>query len=301
MATDRCVDCYSMKKTLLYLALAVLLSGTSALAGVWAPETVGKVRRAVVTVYVFDKTGKEVGQGSGFFYKSCGRLITNYHVLGKASAARVKIFDGRLFAVEAIDAEDKRDDVVEAIVDMPYGAAPCLVPDAALPAPGEPLLVAGSPLGAAGVTSTGKVLAVGEIPGLGKCIVHDARATHGSSGGPVVNVKGEVIGIERAGISGRPNVDFAIPVQRLSGLTSCYRELKAPPASNGSTGRSCPISERQPQDDSIRLPMIITSRRVTRMNHGGKDQHHDPVGEAARVARMYRRDRGKCGGGPLRL
>ncbi|MGC8491158.1 MAG: trypsin-like peptidase domain-containing protein [Syntrophobacteraceae bacterium] len=226
-----------MKRIFIYSVLAVLLSGAPALAGVWAPEVVGKVRRAVVTIYVFDKTGKQVGQGSGFFFKSCGRLITNYHVLGKASAARVKIFDGRQFAVEAIDAEDKGDDVVEAVVDMPYGAAPCLVPAGALAAPGEPLMVAGSPLGVAGVTSTGKVMAIGEIHGLGKCIVHDARAMHGSSGGPVVNVKGEVIGIERAGIVGRPNVDFAIPVKRLSGLTSCYRELKAPPSSNGSTGQ----------------------------------------------------------------
>lgn len=237
MTTDRRDDCYCMKKFLIYLALAVLLSGAPALAGVWAPETVGKVRRAAVTVYVFDETGKQVGQGSGFFFESYGHLITNYHVLGKASAARVKIFDGRLFAVEAIDAEDKRDDIVEAVVDMPYGAAPYLVPAAALPVPGAPLMVSGSPLGVTGVTSTGKVMAIGEIPGLGQCIVHDARATHGSSGGPVVNVKGEVVGIERAGIVDRPNVDFAIPVNRLSDLTSCYRELKAPPTPNGSTSQ----------------------------------------------------------------
>ena len=122
--------------------------------------------------------------------------------------------------------EEKRDDVVEALVDMVYGSAPYLIPAAASPAPGDPLLVAGSPLGVARVTSRGKVIQIAVIPELGKCIVHDAHATHGSSGGPVVNPEGEVIGMETAGLVGRPNVDFAIPVERFSGLTSCYRQLE---------------------------------------------------------------------------
>ena len=141
--------------------------------------------------------------------------------------ARVKTFDGRQFDVESIVAEDKQDDVVEALVDMPYGSAPYLEPAPVPARAGDPLMVSGSPLGVVSVTSRGKVLDIAFIPGLGKCIVHDAHATRGSSGSPVVNAEGEVIGIETAGLIGRPNVDFAIPVERFSGFTSCYRELES--------------------------------------------------------------------------
>ncbi len=232
-----------MKNIIIYLALAmsviVFLPDCPAGAGGFTADTVGKVLRATVTIYVYDETGKQVAQGSGFFFKEYGHLITNYHVLGKAFAARVKTFDGREFNVESIVAEDKRDDVVEALVDMVYGSAPYLIPAAASPGPGDPLLVAGSPLGVARVTSRGKVIQIAVIPELGKCIVHDAHAAHGSSGGPVVNPEGEVIGMETAGLVGRPNVDFAIPVERFSGLTSCYRELetlKALRRSNAASG-----------------------------------------------------------------
>ncbi|MDR3566438.1 MAG: S1C family serine protease [Syntrophobacteraceae bacterium] len=220
-----------MKKIILiHVALAacaiVFLLHDSGMSAGWTAQTVRRVQRATVTVYVFDVTGKPVGQGSGFFFREYGHLITNYHVLGRASAARVKTFDGSVFNVKSIIARDKRDDVLEALVDMPYGSAPYLVPSGPSPRPGDPLLVTGSPLGVARVVSTGRVIEIAPIPELGKCIVHDARAARGSSGGPVVNQAGEVIGMETAGLVGRPNIDFAIPVERFSGFTSCYRELQ---------------------------------------------------------------------------
>lgn len=228
-----------MKIILIYLTLAVSVIFPLLSCSAGTADTLGKVRRATVTVYVYDRAGKQVAQGSGFFFKEYRHLITNYHVLGRASAARVKTYDGRLFDVESIIARDRRDDLVEALVDMPWGAVPYLVPAAAPPRVGAPLMVSGSPRGVAGVTTAGTVIEIARIPGLGKCIVHDARAAHGSSGGPVVNGAGQVIGIETAGLIGRPNVDFAIPVERFSGLTSCYRELESletPRTSNASAG-----------------------------------------------------------------
>ena len=210
----------------LAMSVIVFLLDGMALGGDWAAETVEKVQRATVTVYVFDQAGKPLGQGSGFFFREYGHLLTNYHVLGGAASARVKTFEGSEFTVESIVAEDKPDDIVEAIVDMPYGSAPYLLPSSVAPRAGDPLMVTGSPLGVARVVSTGKVITVAPIHELGTCIVHDARSARGSSGSPVVNPAGEVIGMETAGLVGRPDVDFAVPVERFSGLTSCYRELE---------------------------------------------------------------------------
>jgi putative serine protease PepD len=226
-----------MNKTIIHLALAVFvflfLPECRVRAGDWSADTVGKVQRATVTVYAFDKAGKHFNQGSGFFFEESGHLITNYHVLGRAASARVKAFDGREFTVKSIVAEDRRDDIVEAEVDLSGGPTPYLMRAEVSPRVGEPVMVVGSPLGMAGVTSEGKVLQVGEVEGLGECFAHDAGASHGSSGSPVVNPGGEVIGMETAGLTDRPGVNFAIPVKRFSGLTSSYRELetvKAPVA-----------------------------------------------------------------------
>src|SRR5208337_1832761 len=61
---------------------------------------------------------------------------------------------------------------------------------------------------------------------------HSAHSFPGSSGSPLVNAQGEVIGIETAAVPGRPDINFAIPVERFSGLSPNYRELPAAPSAN---------------------------------------------------------------------
>jgi len=84
-------------------------------------------------------------------------------------------------------------------------------------------------LGVDKVVSKGNVDAVMAIPKFGRGILHSAHSFPGSSGSPLVNAQGEVVGIETAAVSGRPNLNFAIPVERFSGLSSNYRELPAAP------------------------------------------------------------------------
>ncbi|MGC9196861.1 MAG: S1C family serine protease [Syntrophobacteraceae bacterium] len=221
-----------MKKIILYIALGlaafILPQAHPARADIWSAATIEKVQRATVTIYILNETGKPIAQGSGFFFQEAGHVVTNYHVLGKAAAAVVKTYNGTLRKVEAIIAKDGRDDLVEATVEPGRTPAVCLRPADTEPKVGDPLMVVGSPLNLAKVTSKGNILEIVVMPKLGKCIVHDARAFHGSSGSPVVNPAGEVIGIETAGVVSRPDMDYAIPVARFSGMSSCYRELKTP-------------------------------------------------------------------------
>jgi S1-C subfamily serine protease len=220
-----------MKKNILCIALGVaafvLPWAYRARAGSWSAATIEKVKRATVTIYILDETGKPIAQGSGFFFQEAGHVATNYHVLGKAAAAVAKTYDGTVCKVEAIIARDRRDDLIEVTVDPGCAPAAFLRPADAQPKVGDPLMVVGSPLNVAKVASKGKILEIVVMPKLGKCIVHDARASHGSSGSPVVNPQGEVIGIETAGVDSRPDMDYALPVERFSGMSSCYRELKS--------------------------------------------------------------------------
>ena len=193
-------------------------------------SVVKTVQPATVKIYVFDQAGNPVAQGSGFFYQSYGHLITNYHVLGKAAKARVRTPDGREFNVQAVVAEDEPDDLVEAVVDVSVGSAPYLTAAGTAPKAGDPVMVIGSPLGVDKVVSQGNVHAVMVIPKFGRGILHSAHSFPGSSGSPLVNDQGEVIGIETAAVPGRPDINFAIPVERFSGLSPNYRELSAAPS-----------------------------------------------------------------------
>jgi hypothetical protein len=206
---------------------------------------VKKVQPATVIVYIFDQTGKPVAQGSGFFFNYSGHLITNYHVLGRASIALVRTPDGKEFNVKSILAEDESDDLVEALVDVSYGSVPYLLSAGAAPKVGDAVMLIGSPFGVDKVVSRGNVHSIVEIPKLGRCIVHSAHSFQGSSGSPLVNAMGEVIGIETAALVGQPDVNFAIPVERFSGLSPNYRELQPPPAPKTATRSDAQFSDSQ--------------------------------------------------------
>ncbi len=90
----------------------------------------------------------------------------------------------------------------------------------------------GSPLGVDKVVSQGNVEVITTIPKFGRGILHSAHSFPGSSGSPLVNAQGEVIGIETAAVPGRPNINFAVPVERFSGLSPTFRELSASPGAN---------------------------------------------------------------------
>ncbi len=211
-----------------------------------------KVQPATMIIYVYDANGKPTKQGSGFLFKSEGHLITNYHVLGEAGMAKARMGDGREYNVKAVVAEAKADDLIEAIIDIPSGGARPLMPAAARAKVGDQVLVIGSPLGVEKAISQGAVAVIGELPGYGRAIVHSAHSFPGSSGSPLVNMQGEVVGVESAGIPGRPDVNFALPLERLmTGLKPVYRQLKTPGAAT-STALSGTSAKTGDQDDAFK-------------------------------------------------
>jgi hypothetical protein len=241
----------AMKNPIKYTVFAVFLFTSlwafSAKADTDSAELVKKIQPATVIIYVLNQAGKPVAQGSGFFFQYYGHLITNYHVLGKATIAKVRTHDGKEYNVKSILNEDEKDDLIEALVDVSYGVVPYLVAAGTAPKAGDPVTVIGSPMGVDNVASQGNVHAITEISNLGRCIVHSAHSFPGSSGSPLVNAQGEVIGIETAAVVGKPDVNFAIPVERFSGLSPNYRELKPPPTANTAVGEKTQRPDSQPE------------------------------------------------------
>jgi TPR repeat protein len=240
--------------TLTVILYALIFSCPSKAVGS-TTDLVNRVQPATVKVLVYDKTGTPIKQGSGFLFKTPGRLITNYHVLGKAEMAKVRTLDGREFNIRTIVAEDEGDDLVEAAVDITTGTLPYLVPAVKVPVPGDAVTVIGSPLGVEKVVSQGSVTAIQEVQKYGKSILHTAHSFPGSSGSPLVNDQGEVVGIETAAVPGRPDINLAIPLERFTGLKPNFRQLQiaaapVPKVKQGivETG-SLPKDARTPEPD----------------------------------------------------
>ena len=188
---------------------------------VYAEEKKTDVIRAAlpssVMVYMYDEKGENSGTGSGFFITK-NEIITNYHVLEGASKASIKTQEGERYDLVKIIAEDICCDMIRASVNITDENIKPLPINENLPEIGENLIVIGSPQGLFNTVSEGIVSALREYPKNGKVIQTNAAISPGSSGGPVLNMKGEVVGITCFYYKSGQNLNFAIPISNVSTL-----------------------------------------------------------------------------------
>jgi tetratricopeptide (TPR) repeat protein len=198
--------------------LFFILSESLALSQENLPVLIKKVEPSIVVIVTYDQEGKILGQGSGFFINQEGDVVTNFHVLQEASRAVVRTNDGKEYQVEKIVAEDKAGDLIRVSVNIPKENAHPLSIVTTLPEVGERIVVIGTPLGLDKTVSDGIVSAVREIPGFGNIIQVTAPISPGSSGSPVINMKGEVVGVATFFVLAGQNLNFAIPGERIARL-----------------------------------------------------------------------------------
>jgi len=161
--------------------------------------------------------------GSGFVIHPAGYVVTNAHVVRQAEKITVTFADNAKFPARVISADPDLDLAVlkidvppdRRLAHLPLGRSDDLMV-------GETVIAVGNPMGYANTLTTGVVSATdrtlklpqgGEFRGL---IQTDAPINPGSSGGPLLNVKGELIGINTAIRGDAQNIGFAIPVDRLA-------------------------------------------------------------------------------------
>jgi serine protease Do len=160
--------------------------------------------------------GEARGLGSGFVINADGHIVTNNHVVDAASEVRVKLGDGRELTAKVLGRDPKTD---LALIKVDAAGLP-FIPfgDSTALQVGEPVMAIGNPFGLDQTVTTGIVSATGRVIGAGPYddfIQTDASVNPGNSGGPLVNAKGQVIGINTAIVSrsgGSDGVGFAIPV-----------------------------------------------------------------------------------------
>ena len=181
------------------------------------PELVRRIKPSAVAIETFDARGEKLSRGSGFFIDT-DRIVTNRHVIEGAYRAEVHSSNGSVYAVKGVLAVDAEGDIALLKIDAPTVAVRPLPLDKTSPQEGESIVVIGSPLGLEGSVTNGIVSAVRDIPTFGRIIQITAPISSGSSGSPVVNMHGQVIGIATLQITGGQSVNFAIPSERISQL-----------------------------------------------------------------------------------
>ncbi len=170
---------------------------------------------AVAFIETRDATGRPLGQGSGFVVDPSGIIATNFHVIQGAHAVEVKLKDGEVYDSTGVIDYDVRRDI--AVIKIRGVRLPTLkLGDSRKVEQGDRAIAIGNPLGLEHTVSDGLVSALRILEGT-RYFQISVPISPGSSGGPLFNTKGEVIGITAAAVvaEGAQSLNLALPIDYL--------------------------------------------------------------------------------------
>lgn len=204
--------------TLLIFVFFLCSSVTTVLAAS-VPEIIAKVEPAVGIVRGYDNRGQEISIGTGFIISQAGEFITNRHVIENASYVEIELSNGKKVGIKRILGVRGNIDLVKMQLDT-QALLPYLTITDKLPVKGEEVLAIGNPTGLKFVVSNGIVSAIQSLQEIssGQLIQFTAPVSPGSSGGPLINLQGEVIGIVTLTKVTGQNLNFAIPSSNILNL-----------------------------------------------------------------------------------
>jgi len=201
------------RRLLLLVALLFTIGSSCAFPQpVSVEDIIERASPAVVKIVVYDITGAKRAEASGFFIGP-GRIVTNAHVVEDAYSAEVH---GSVKSYERVTIAKRNDDVDLALLTVMDAGEPMLrLADTDDLRPGQRVLAIGNPLGLDRTVSDGLISAVRGIPGELQLVQISAPISPGSSGGPLLDLRGLVIGVTSAGLSGGQNLNFAVGIETL--------------------------------------------------------------------------------------
>jgi len=167
---------------------------------------------------------KRTGAGSGFFITGDGLVVTNNHVVENAEKIRVRLADGTELQAKVVG-RDAPTDVALIRVEGKGPFTPLTLGDSESLRVGEWVMAVGNPLAMEHTVTVGVVSAKGRALGLSEAtrsfenfIQTDAAINLGNSGGPLVNLRGEVVGMNTAINAAGQNLGFAVPVNTIKAV-----------------------------------------------------------------------------------
>ncbi len=202
---------------------------------------------STVSIVALDQISQPLGYGSGFVIDD-ELIATNVHVIeGSSSAYILKNGESKKYVVSGYVSIDIANDLVILKASGLYGTKLTLASET-LPEIGEKIYAVGNPKGLSGTFSEGIVSGVREIQA-NKILQITAPISPGSSGGPVLNELGQVVGIAFASFTSGQNLNFAIPIKYLIslkakiGTLTAISTVKAQPKTSSTTAVKPNIKE----------------------------------------------------------
>jgi Trypsin-like peptidase domain len=215
------------------------------------PAISRKANGSVVSIVMSDKDGHPIAQGSGFLVSKDGRVVTNYHVIKNGTSALAKLPNGSFFVVEGVVASDKHRDV--AIIKVhANGFGSLALGNSDRLQVGEEVVAIGNPLSLESTVSNGIVSALRTVEDEGgKFLQITAPISPGSSGGPLFNMAGEVVGITTSHLVGGQNLNFAIPINDVKPMLAAnLSKASAFPDEPEETTESAAPTQEAPSDNA---------------------------------------------------
>lgn len=205
------------------ILLCFLLSTLSPASAQTPSQVAQETFPSVVLLAMKDRQGHILALGSGFFVQQ-DLVATNLHVIQGASTGYAKIVGrDQTYGIAGYVAVDPMHDLVLLKVDR-ANTRPLVLGESEKLSIGDTVYAVGNPQGLEGTFSQGIVSGVREV-GDGTVLQISAPISPGSSGGPVLNVRGEVVGVAVASFKGGQNLNFAIPSSYLKQVLADVRNV----------------------------------------------------------------------------
>lgn len=215
---------YSIALVALICVCALFLQGCSFLSDVGldfsselsANEVFHKCAPSVVEITAKNAVSKKTG--TGFFYDNAGTVITNYHVIEGCTDIQISLYNGQIYWVDSVLGYDAVRDI--AILDTRCEVSEPLTFGTDEVYTGQTVYTLGSSLGLAGTFSGGMVSCAKRSLNNKMYIQTTAPISPGNSGGPLLDTKGQVIGINTACMIDGQNLNFAVPIGDVSEIST---------------------------------------------------------------------------------
>jgi S1-C subfamily serine protease len=217
---------------------------------------------SVVLLVTTDEGGNPIALGSGFFIQS-NVIATANHVIKDAPQIYAKIAGRRArHKISFVGSSDEKNDLALLRIDDVKGQ-PLKLGNLSRLRVGDEIYVMGNPEGLEGTFSLGNISAIRNREGL---IQITAPISHGSSGGPVLDERGEVIGVATAMFTEGQNLNFAVPVSKLAALLKDDNDFiqYVEPGNSASSAPKEPVPDWEFVASNGGTEYYISRNRITR-------------------------------------
>lgn len=185
-------------------------------------KAISKNSSSLVLLKAYDIQGNEYKSGSGVIVSNDGKIVTNYHVIDKATSITAVANDGKEYDVTGVFSYDVDRDIAILNVEDLKGYPYLNLGDSSKIELGEEIVAIGSPMGLQNTVSTGIVSSIRKnlIRNVEDStdIQVSAPISSGSSGGALLNMYGELVGITYAALMDGQNLNFAIPINEVKDI-----------------------------------------------------------------------------------